>query len=698
MIRYLSVEAPTERLSLVLPQKGPVLILGRPELFLPYMRGPRLEPGDGPLHRLLWAAGYPGRYEFMGARPGEPGFRTFRDRQTGLRYRPWRSPQPEGEAAYRVFYDPLEALDAPLGKEEPEARSEEYPVPERVLRGSLRWAVDYGLIFHATVDLPVQRSVTILAGTSPLGTWAAAQALTDPEVGRPWKERNLEPALDPERSEREGTALQPVEILVRVAVPFPPGEPLPELHFVDLSILTISSGWRGEGAEVAALLRMFQGEVPSDEAGERFRALYEVTPHPEEEKYVIHVQPCTYPLEGPMWAEGRPVALVGGPEMGDLLHQIQHLAEDDEPVLLTGPSGTGKELVARLIYGYRCQWLLEQGRLPEEELAGQSPFLPVNCGAIPGNLVEVELFGQVKGAFTDAAERLGLLRAAGEGVACLDEIGELDYALQSKLLRVLQERKVRPVGADREVEYAAKVVAMTNRDLLAEIRERKFRADLHARFPHRLELPPLRDRRQDVPALILAYLHGRNPALRAVAVSEHALRVLLTEEYAESNVRTLQDGFLYALLVAHHGQVDRIALSDLPPAWRERVGLTMALEEDTWYEFRWAEVPDVAPLAAARSLKEQIERCRPEELTTAHVLTLMEQTQFSPVLKTMISDQQVKEAVSSIKPLARLCSKRRRMKAEERRELVARLRADFGLSYEDLSKLFGVDRSAVSRW
>jgi len=271
------------------------------------------------------------------------------------------------------------------------------------------------------------------------------------------------------------------------------------------------------------------------------------SPSPPGPRYVIQVQPCVYPLEGPMWVAGQPAALVGGPEMGDLLRQIEHLAQDDEPVLLTGPSGTGKELVARLIYGYRCRRLLAQGQLKEESLDEQAPFVPVNCGAIPANLVETELFGQVKGAFTDAAGRPGLLRAAGEGVVCLDEIGELDYALQSKLLRVLQERKVRPVGADREEPYRAKIVALTNRDLLADIQAQRFRADLHARFPHRLALPPLRERRMDVPALLLAYLGRRNPALRAVGMGGHALRVLLTEEYAESNVRTLQDGFLYSL-------------------------------------------------------------------------------------------------------------------------------------------------------
>jgi hypothetical protein len=181
-------------------------------------------------------------------------------------------------------------------------------------------------------------------------------------------------------------------------------------------------------------------------------------------------------------------------------------------------------------------------------------------------------------------------------------------------------------------------------------------------------------------------------------VGGHALRVLLTEEYAESNVRTLQDGFLYALLGARHGQVDRIALSDLPWAWRERVGLTMDLEEDTWYEFRWAAAPEAEPLAVLQALKAQIDRCPRAELTAAHVWELLERAGVRPVLEVLRSDRGVKQAVASIAPLARLCTKRNLMQSEERHKLLSRLRDHWNLSNAHIAFLFGVDLTTVGRW
>ncbi len=206
------------------------------------------------------------------------------------------------------------------------------------------------------------------------------------------------------------------------------------------------------------------------------------------------------------------------------------MASSKSTVLITGESGTGKELVARAIHfaGPRAA----------------KPFLPVNCAALAEGVLESELFGHVKGAFTGAlADRTGLLVGAKEGTVFLDEIGELVPATQVKLLRVLQERTVKPVGSAAEVPFEARVVVATNRKLEAEVKAGRFREDLFYRLNViTIDLPPLRARPGDIPDLAEAFLDRMRRELErpSLRFAPDALR-LLGQYPFPGNVRQLQN-------------------------------------------------------------------------------------------------------------------------------------------------------------
>ena len=215
-------------------------------------------------------------------------------------------------------------------------------------------------------------------------------------------------------------------------------------------------------------------------------------------------------------------------KMMAIFQMIETVAEVQSTVLITGESGTGKELVARAIHDLSPR--------------AERPFISINCGAFTETLLESELFGYVKGSFTGAnANRKGLFEAANKGTIFLDEIGEMSPSMQVKLLRVLQERRVRPVGAHDEMPIDARVIAATNRDLKRMADEGTFREDLFYRvsvIP--IHLPPLRERRDDIPSLIDHFVKKFcDQAGRSLTVSPKAMQLL--EDYAwHGNVRELE--------------------------------------------------------------------------------------------------------------------------------------------------------------
>jgi len=214
--------------------------------------------------------------------------------------------------------------------------------------------------------------------------------------------------------------------------------------------------------------------------------------------------------------------------MLSLYQMIETVAQVQSTVLVTGESGTGKELVARAIHDMSPR--------------AERPFVSVNCGAFTETLLESELFGYVKGSFTGAnANRKGLFEAANSGTIFLDEIGEMSFAMQVKLLRVLQERKVRPVGATEETSVDTRVIAATNRDLASMVSAGTFREDLYYRISViPIELPPLRERAEDISELANHFIDKFcAPTGRKLGVSENAMRLL--ERYSwPGNVRELE--------------------------------------------------------------------------------------------------------------------------------------------------------------
>ncbi|MBW2310823.1 MAG: sigma 54-interacting transcriptional regulator [Deltaproteobacteria bacterium] len=243
-------------------------------------------------------------------------------------------------------------------------------------------------------------------------------------------------------------------------------------------------------------------------------------------------------------------------EMHRLFTILEQVAQSDSTVLLQGESGTGKELFARAIHSLSAR--------------SKGPLVVVNLGALPDTLVESELFGHKAGAFTDAREdRAGRIAAAEGGTLFLDEIGDLSPRVQVRLLRVLQERTYEPLGSNKTVHADIRIVAATNRDLEALVKERAFREDLYYRINVvRLTLPPLRERREDIPLLVDHFLQrfNRLTGKQITGASQEVLAILMVHDFP-GNVRELQNVIEHATVLCQGGIIEARHLPDyLQPA------------------------------------------------------------------------------------------------------------------------------------
>lgn len=246
------------------------------------------------------------------------------------------------------------------------------------------------------------------------------------------------------------------------------------------------------------------------------------------------------------------------PAMKRVYQMVKRVSDATSNVLITGPSGTGKELVARAIHSHGPR--------------SAKPFIAVNCGAIPKDLVESELFGHKKGAFTGAiSEKDGVFVAANQGTVFLDEVGEIPLNQQVNLLRVIQEREVKPIGSNKMVEFDTRILAATNKDLEQEVEKGNFREDLYYRLNVvEIPLPTLQERREDIPLLAQHFLQKYSKELNrpVKGITGDAMGALIAFEW-KGQVRELENIMERAVLL---GENEFITTDDLPNSIRKSKG------------------------------------------------------------------------------------------------------------------------------
>jgi DNA-binding NtrC family response regulator len=312
-------------------------------------------------------------------------------------------------------------------------------------------------------------------------------------------------------------------------------------------------------------------------------------------------------------------------KMKDLFELVESVAASDANILIQGENGTGKELIANAIH-YNSN-------------RAKGPFIKINCAAIPKELIESELFGYKKGAFTGANnDKTGLFEMSEGGSLLLDEIGEMPPYLQTKLLRVLQEREFRPIGSDRLVHVDFRLICATNIDLEVALREGKLREDLYFRINTiTLRVPPLRERTEDIPLLCTHFLQKFNERYQknVKSISPAAYHLLIRNRWA-GNVRELENAIERAVLVCKTGE---IVPTDLPETIREE-GAAPAQEFTIPPHRTLAEIEKMAIL-------QTLQRTNWNKQEAAQILGLYRPTLYSKMKKHDIQDQRAAQRAAA---------------------------------------------------